>query len=188
MAALFTSFAYPNKPSEASNTRAVEKLRHCRQTMNKLLRNICQLSQIQYRFIATRSLKTCNSTPVLSKNRLICTFRRRSALRTPVISIPSRKTLLEFPQPNLCKAGSKSPSRNMSSDADYAAFLDKANQDTGSVGQQSTSKKSYGTKSVDTTVPKGLEKVDAYYTSDTDEPFEPVSLKFDGGSDLSTGK
>jgi hypothetical protein len=70
----------------------------------------------------------------------------------------------------------------MSSDADYASFLDKANQDTGAAEAQSTSKNSYGTKSVDTTVPKTLEQVQEFYTSDADEPFEPVALKFEGSS------
>jgi hypothetical protein len=71
----------------------------------------------------------------------------------------------------------------MSSDADYASFLDKANQDTGSAQQQSSSsKKSYGTKSVDTAVPQALEKVEEYYVSDADEPFEPVALKYSGSS------
>lgn len=73
-----------------------------------------------------------------------------------------------------------SNTRSMSSDADYAAFLDKANQDTAPVGQKDTSKKGYGTKSVDTAVPQALEQVQEYYTSDADEPFEPVSLKFSG--------
>lgn len=79
------------------------------------------------------------------------------------------------------------PARNMSSDADYASFLDKANQDTGAAQQQSSSKKSFSTKSVDTAVPKALQQVEEYYTSDADEPFEPVSLKFDG-SDVSAGR
>jgi hypothetical protein len=76
----------------------------------------------------------------------------------------------------------------MSSDADYASFLDKANQDTGAAEQQdaSSKKKSYSTKSVDTAVPKVLEQVEEYYVSDADEPFEPVALKF-GGSELSAG-
>ncbi|KAF2029032.1 hypothetical protein EK21DRAFT_113255 [Setomelanomma holmii] len=71
----------------------------------------------------------------------------------------------------------------MSNDDDYAAFLDKANQDTGDAQQQDASskkKKSYGTKSVDIAVPKVLEQVEEYYVSDADEPFEPVALKFDG--------
>lgn len=70
----------------------------------------------------------------------------------------------------------------MSSDADYAAFLDKANEDVAAAQQQDVSQKSYGTKSVDTSVPQVLEKVEEYYVSDADEPFEPVALKFEGGS------
>jgi len=71
----------------------------------------------------------------------------------------------------------------MSSDADYAAFLDKANQDTGSAETKDASqKKSYGTKSVNTAVPKVLEQVEEYYISDSDEPFEPVALEFEGAS------
>ena len=66
----------------------------------------------------------------------------------------------------------------MSSDADYAAFLDKANQDTGAVSAQKAQK--VGTKSVDTAVPKSLESIEEYYISDADEPFEPVALKFEG--------
>jgi len=68
----------------------------------------------------------------------------------------------------------------MSSDADYASFLDKANQDTGSKNASTQSKKAVGTKSVNTAVPKALEQVQEYYTSDADEPFEPVSLAYEG--------
>jgi hypothetical protein len=92
-----------------------------------------------------------------------------------------RTSHLSIPVPRTIKV--KTISRTMSSDADYAAFLDKANQDTGAAEQQSTSsKKSYGTKSVDTAVPKALEQVEEYYVSDADEPFEPVALKYDGSS------
>lgn len=70
----------------------------------------------------------------------------------------------------------------MSSDADYASFLDKANQDTGAAEAKSASTKSYGTKSVNTSVPKVLQQIEEYYTSDADEPFEPVALKYDGSS------
>ena len=71
----------------------------------------------------------------------------------------------------------------MSSDADYAAFLDKANQDMGSVeAQDASQKKSYGTKSVNTAVPSALKQVEEYYVSDSDEPFEPVALEFEGNS------
>lgn len=72
--------------------------------------------------------------------------------------------------------------RTMSSDADYAAFLDKANEDVKPAAQQDLGKKGYGTKSVNTAVPKALESVEEYYVSDADEPFEPVALEFDGSS------
>jgi hypothetical protein len=67
------------------------------------------------------------------------------------------------------------------SDADYEAFLNKANQDS-SGGETTTQSKGYGTKSVNTEVPKALESVQEYYTSDADEPFEPVALNYDGDS------
>lgn len=70
--------------------------------------------------------------------------------------------------------------RNMSDDA-YSSFLDQANQDTGA-SKASTKSKSAATKAVDTDVPVTLQKVDQYYTSESDEPFEPVSLKWRGGN------
>jgi len=76
----------------------------------------------------------------------------------------------------------------MSSDADYASFLDKANQDTGSKNASTQSKKAVGTKSVNTAVPKALEQVQEYYTSDADEPFEPVSLAYEGEGLPSAGE
>ena len=69
-------------------------------------------------------------------------------------------------------------SRTMSDDA-YSSFLDQANQDTGA-SKASTKPKSAATKAVDTDVPVTLQKVDQYYTSEADEPFEPVSLKWGG--------
>ena len=66
----------------------------------------------------------------------------------------------------------------MSDDA-YSSFLDQANQDTGA-SKVSTKSKSVATKAVDTDVPVTLQKVDQYYTSESDEPFEPVSLKWSG--------
>lgn len=67
----------------------------------------------------------------------------------------------------------------MASDEDYGAFLEKANQDTGA-SKASSQSGSAVTKAVDTDVPASLQKVEAYYTSDADEPFEPVSLKWKG--------
>ena len=73
---------------------------------------------------------------------------------------------------------SKHFSRKMSDDA-YSSFLDQANQDTGA-SKASTKSKSAATKAVDTDVPATLQKVDQYYTSESDEPFEPVSLVWSG--------
>lgn len=67
----------------------------------------------------------------------------------------------------------------MSNDDDYASFLEKANQDTGSSSVQSSSFAQ--TKAVDTDVPAALQSLDdAFYMSESDEPFEPVALKFGG--------
>ena len=72
-------------------------------------------------------------------------------------------------------------SRSMSSDQAYSSFLDQANQDTGA-SKASTQSTSGGvsTKTVDTDVPSKLQKVERYYVSEADEPFEPVSLKWSG--------
>jgi hypothetical protein len=73
----------------------------------------------------------------------------------------------------------------MSSDADYMAFLDKANaqRDAGQQAQTlSTSANNIRTETVETgvSIPSSLKSIDAFYISETDEPFEPVVLKWDG--------
>lgn len=73
----------------------------------------------------------------------------------------------------------------MSSDQDYEAFLNKANQDTGA--QSSDDGGFAQTKAVDTSVPAALKKVDAFYMSESDEPFEPVAIKDAKDCDLSEG-
>lgn len=67
----------------------------------------------------------------------------------------------------------------MASDEAYSNFLDKANQDTGGATTQQSKSKKLGTKSVNSKVPKDLEGIEEYYVSEADEPFEPVSLKWD---------
>jgi hypothetical protein len=72
----------------------------------------------------------------------------------------------------------------MASDGDYMSFLDKANQDTGNSSNQATtqSKKAFKTTDSGSQPPKEIKDAckDAFYVSDADEPFEPVSLKYDG--------
>ena len=68
----------------------------------------------------------------------------------------------------------------MSDDA-YSNFLDKANQDTGA--SKATQKESpLKTRAVDTEIPAALQSIENYYTSEADEPWEPVSLNYEGSS------
>lgn len=78
----------------------------------------------------------------------------------------------------------------MSSDSAYAAFLDKANQGLDSTAATATDKADkkddqdsgfISSKTLDVDeqrVPPSL-RVDAFYSSETDEPFEPVVLALD---------
>ncbi|KAL8783714.1 MAG: hypothetical protein Q9213_004453 [Squamulea squamosa] len=69
----------------------------------------------------------------------------------------------------------------MASDDAYSAFLNQANEDTGA-SKSSSSAKTTTTKAVNTEIPVGLQSVEQYYTSEADEPFEPVSLQWDGNN------
>ena len=73
---------------------------------------------------------------------------------------------------------------DMSSDEAYGSFLDQANQSTSNKAKTSSSSKSkaVSTKAVDTEVPASLQSIDAFYTSDADEKFEPVSLQWGSGN------
>jgi hypothetical protein len=70
----------------------------------------------------------------------------------------------------------------MASDEDYAAFLDKANEDPGESRTQSSGKVELRAVDRGVEVPAALREVtkDAFYVSDADEPFEPVCLKLKG--------
>jgi len=70
----------------------------------------------------------------------------------------------------------------MSDDASYASFLDKANQDTGGPAQNSQAESGQASSRKSAEVPPALQTVNAYYTSDTDEPFEPIALDYNGSS------
>lgn len=65
----------------------------------------------------------------------------------------------------------------MASDDTYSAFLKQANQDTGA-GDVSTQSAFRATKAIDTDVPPAILQINKYYTSETDAPFEPVSLSW----------
>ncbi|KAF9738257.1 hypothetical protein PMIN01_03540 [Paraphaeosphaeria minitans] len=109
-------------------------------------------------------------------------LRRLSTRKYPTrIARPSTSTgpqrSASAPRPRTFHA---SPPATMS-DADYEAFLNKANADSnGSKAQAQSPAEGYGTKSVDAAVPQALKSVEATYTSDADEPFEPVALNYQG--------
>lgn len=77
----------------------------------------------------------------------------------------------------------------MSSDQEYANFLEKADQDTGASSSNEVKTSGFAqTKAVDSAVPTPLKDVDAFYQSDTDEPFEPVALKYGKQDSISQGQ
>lgn len=80
---------------------------------------------------------------------------------------------------------------DMASDQDYMAFLDKANNDAdeahaSAAKTQSGSRAQLKALDAGQTAPKSIVDVckEAVYTSDADEPFEQVSLKYTGANGL----
>ncbi|KAM0815067.1 hypothetical protein AB5N19_00860 [Seiridium cardinale] len=73
----------------------------------------------------------------------------------------------------------------MASDEDYMAFLNKANEDpsAGHAKSAASAKHEFKTTDSGVQVPAVLKSAvkDAFYTSDADEPFVPVCLKWDEG-------
>ncbi|KAI4739928.1 hypothetical protein E4T50_09615 [Aureobasidium sp. EXF-12298] len=108
-------------------------------------------------------------------------FRRTS--KSSVYKLRTSRTASNFHK-NL----SKTPRLNTSSDQEYANFLEKANQDTGSSSNEVKTSGFAQTKAVDSAVPAPLKNVDAFYQSDTDEPFEPVALKYGKQNSISQDK
>ncbi|KAI9792445.1 MAG: hypothetical protein M1816_002329 [Peltula sp. TS41687] len=79
----------------------------------------------------------------------------------------------------------EAPNESSEMDDAYAAFLNQANQDAGGGVQSQSQTRSQSqstfatTKAVDTDVPAALQQLPrTFYTSDTDEPFEAVSLRW----------
>ncbi|KAF4979536.1 hypothetical protein FZEAL_4304 [Fusarium zealandicum] len=74
----------------------------------------------------------------------------------------------------------------MSNDDDYMAFLNKANQDTGAGAATQQEKPTFKVKDEGSEVPKAIRDVcqSAFYVSEADEPFEEVSLKWEGKNGL----
>lgn len=118
--------------------------------------------------------------------KLTNTARSSSSKLQHLSTPPSRRTT-PLPQTNpAIPQRVLHTTTKMSSDQDYMSFLDKANQGTGSDNQATTqSKTQFKTTDSGSQAPAEIKSAckDAFYVSDADEPFEPVSLKYDG-SDL----
>lgn len=74
-----------------------------------------------------------------------------------------------------------------SSDDSYADFLDQANQDP-NPGKASASSAPSKAPASDRKIPQSLQKIDREYTTESDEPFEPVALKYEGKNLPSSGE
>jgi len=75
----------------------------------------------------------------------------------------------------------------MASDEDYSAFLDKANQDTGAAKNPPAQGKAPVVTMNQKDVHPAIRAVDEVYVSESDEPFEPVSLDWEGGEEVTNG-
>ncbi|KAK9570515.1 hypothetical protein V6Z96_006814 [Aspergillus fumigatus] len=114
------------------------------------------------------------------QRRLYSNLCIRTSPQTQTLLVSTHQTHYTIPSPN----PRRSPiiSRAMSDDA-YMSFLDKANADLNNArAQQPQQSSGVRTETVDVGVqiPAPLRSVDAYYISETDEPFEPVALKWEG--------
>ena len=89
---------------------------------------------------------------------------------------------IPVPQRHSLRLYTRHLTKTVMSDEAYSSFLDQANQDTGSKSFSTSSKDQKNpAKAVDTDVPDTLRGVQSVYTTDADEPFEPVSLKWEEG-------
>lgn len=128
----------------------------------------CARRPSHYRF-------TLNKTPLH--------LLHRHQTNTQSRSLNYRLLSAHYPtRPSLPTRSFSTSTYTMASDDAYMSFLDKANADvSGDNSQQGGSVKTETVHS-SLSVPKVLQSVDVYYVSDTDEPFEPVALKWDGAA------
>lgn len=134
---------------------------------------------------------SANRARLTPYNRLILTQPRQSSthlLHPPASTANPKSHTTKYSLPSQSPTRYFLPTRPfstsiiMASDDAYMSFLDKANQDVS--GDQTQKGATVKTETVHSSlsVPKALQSVDAYYVSETDEPFEPVALKWDGAA------
>jgi hypothetical protein len=128
---------------------------------------------------ARYSLRT---SPNLSKPTAI------SALRSTT-SCKSLAYRVDFSTTSIRSISKKDQPDTMATDDDYMSFLNKANEDA-SGGQaaaaQSQGQRQFKAQDSGSEIPKAILSVcqDTVYESDADEPFEAVSLKWNGEGGL----
>lgn len=116
----------------------------------------------------------------------IISFRAYSLLPSTIwlrrsTRAPARRHTLSPPPPPRCTMAT-------SSDDAYLSFLNKANQDLDAGRAQAASTTTPAgqarteTLSMGVLIPAPLQSLDAWYTSETDEPFEPVVLRWEDAS------
>ncbi|KAL2872691.1 uncharacterized protein BJX67DRAFT_15634 [Aspergillus lucknowensis] len=137
-----------------------------------------------------KPLASCPQASSIRHSSSVPPYHRH--IQTPQTSVHRRKFPLYIAPPRT-PAHSCRPTtlpttfitRAMSSDDAYMSFLNKANADLKSGRSQPQAEQYFSaarteTVDVNVKVPTPLASVDAYYVSETDEPFEPVALKWEG--------
>lgn len=153
------------------------------------LRTLCELAQAlssSFNSAMTRTIQSVHQATIPASYTRLASTSRASLLRlqsprnSPTVpSIPLSRTDPAILSP-LSRVLHTTPT--MASDEDYMSFLNKANQDTGSNQATTQSKGQFKTTDSGSQPPAEIKSAckDAFYVSDADEPFEPVSLNYDG--------
>lgn len=147
----------------------------------------------QFRLISVPSLSTWNRTPhprapIPPLHR---TTRRASPPQVTSAASNAYQTAANYYTRSIAtftsaSGGLRRP--NMAGDDEYMDFLNKANEDpsAGSTKAQASQSKELKAADAGVDMPQPLVAVtnDVFYVSDSDEPFVPVSLAWEGGEGL----
>lgn len=112
-----------------------------------------------------------------------CDYRTRSAECHPRLKVLTNSAVFVHPTSLVFDIQSSPLQHAMADDQSYNTFLTKANQDPSANSSQHQSTSQAKSKFDPTTpqtsaVPSALQNLDTTYTSDADEPFEPVVLDY----------
>lgn len=139
----------------------------------------------------SRSAAVTTALRYRSANSVVRIARVSGAPAAPCLPVfrktPSSVTASSYDLTSIRPFSTSPGALKMASDDDYMAFLNKANEDpaAGVRNASSSASPSQGgdvkTKTIDEgeQVPASIKDIEAYYVSDTDAEFVPVTLKFD---------